>query len=99
MQSFTFATLISAAMAISANELSFMNYAAQYNKVYEDVEEFATRLERFMHHDKVIKEHNDSNDSKNFILGHNQFSDWTDAEYLDILGYRPPEFSSWNAKN
>ena len=23
-------------------------------------------------------------------MGHNQFSDWTDAEYLAILGYRPP---------
>ena len=81
MNSFTFATLVSAAMAINANELGFMNYAAQYNKVYEDVKDFATRLERFMHHDRLINEHNNSNGSKNFILGHNQFSDWTDAEY------------------
>ena len=63
MQSFTFATLVSAAMAISADELEFTKYAARYNKAYEDVEEFATRLERYMHHDKVINEHNSSNDS------------------------------------
>ena len=43
MQSFAFATLVSAVVAISADELSFMNYAAKYNKVYEDIEEFALR--------------------------------------------------------
>ena len=63
MQSFTFVTLLSAAMAIRADELSFMNYAAQYNKVYEDIEEFALRLDRFMHHDRLITEHNSGNGS------------------------------------
>ena len=99
MQSFTFATLVSAALAINADELEFTKYAARYNKAYEDVEEFATRLERYMHHDKVINEHNNSNDSKNFVLGHNQFSDWTDEEYLAILGYRPPKSTSLNTVN
>ena len=66
MQSFTLATLISAAVAISADELEFTKYAARYNKVYVDVTEFATRLERFMHHDRLIDQHNNSNDSKNF---------------------------------
>ena len=60
MQSFTLITLVSTALAISADELNFMNYVAHYNKVYEDVEEFAVRLERFMYHDRVINEHNNS---------------------------------------
>ena len=63
-----------------------MNYAARFNKIYEDVEEFALRLERFAHWHRVINEHNATN-SPSFILGHNQFSDWTDAEYGAILGY------------
>ena len=60
MQSFAFATLASAVVAISADELNFMNYAAQYNKVYEDVEEFAMRLERFLHWHRIINQHNSS---------------------------------------
>ena len=86
MQSFAFATLVSAVVAIRADEFSFMNYAAQYNKVYEDVAEFAMRLERFKHNHRIITEHNSSN-SANFNLGENQFTDWTDEEYKAILGY------------
>ena len=60
MQSFAFAALVSAAMAINADELEFTKYAARYNKVYQDVEEFTARLEKFIYHDKVINEHNSS---------------------------------------
>ena len=37
MQSIAFAALASAAAAISANELEFANYAARFNKVYEEI--------------------------------------------------------------
>ena len=90
MKSFAFAALASAATAISADELNFLNYAARYNKVYEEIEEFALRLERFIHWDGLINEHNYSNASENFQLGHNQFSDWTNAEYAAILGFVDP---------
>ena len=86
MKSFIFAVLASAAAAISADELEFMNYAARFNKVYEDIEEFAIRFERFVYWHRVINEHNSTN-GPNFELGHNQFSDWTDAEYKAILSY------------
>ena len=86
MQSFALAALVTAAAAISADEISFINYAATFNKVYEDVAEFAIRLDRFVHWHKIISEHNDSN-GDNYTLGHNQFSDWTDAEYEAILGF------------
>ena len=86
MQSFaSIAVLSSAAAAIGSNELEFTKYAARFNKIYEDVEDFAKRFERFMHHDRLISEHNDT--YKNFSLGHNQFTDWTDAEYKAIQGY------------
>ena len=70
MKSFAFATLASVAAAVSSNELEFMNYVARFNKVYEDVDEFALRLERFAYNDMLISEHNKKH-YKNFTLGHN----------------------------
>ena len=63
MQSFAFAALVTATAAISANELNFLNYAAKFNKVYEDVEEFAVRLERFLHWHSIISDHNSTDDA------------------------------------
>ena len=85
MQSIAFAALVSAAAALSADELEFANYVARFNKVYEDMEEFAIRFKRFLYWHRVINEHNYSNESKNFTLGHNQFSDWSNEEYAAIL--------------
>ena len=92
MRAFAFAALASAAAAISSNAISddklqFIKYAAQFNKVYGNVEEFNARFERFMHHHRLISEHNAT--EANFTLGHNQFDDWTGAEYLAILGFIP----------
>ena len=70
IKSVAFAALASAAAAISADEIEFANYAARYNKVYEDIKDFALRFERFAYHHKLITEHNNSN-GKNFNLGHN----------------------------
>ena len=89
MKSFAFAALASAVAAIGADELEFINYTSRFNKVYEDVKEFALRFERFSYHHRLINEHNNTNDA-NFNLGHNQFSDWTDSEYEAILGYVRP---------
>ena len=85
MKSYALATLVSVA-AIGADELEFLNYTARYNKVYEEIEEFALRFERFSYWHNLINEHNATN-SPNFTLGHNQFSDWTDAEYKAILNF------------
>merc|ERR1712051_404375 len=89
MKYLAIAALTSAAAAISSDELNFLNYVARFNKVYEEIEEFALRLERFVHWDKIINDHN-STDGPTFVLGHNQFSDWTDAEYKAMLGYIKP---------
>ena len=62
-----------------------MNYAARFNKIYEDVKDFEVRLERFVHNHRVITEHNAT--KQNFTLGENQFTDWTPEEYKAILGY------------
>ena len=91
MQSFALAALASVAASISTDELEFFKYAARFNKVYEEVEEFAVRLERFSYWNRIINEHNNNTNGANFHLGHNQFSDWTDDEYKAILGYVKPE--------
>ena len=62
-----------------------MNHVARFNKIYEDVEEFALRFERYVHNHRIITEHNAT--KQNFTLGENQFTDWTPEEYRAILGY------------
>ena len=87
MQSFVFAALISAAAAVSSDELEFVNYTARFNKAYDDVVEFTTRFERFKHNNRFINEHNATN--SNVVLGTNQFSDWTDADWKAYLTFSP----------
>ena len=85
MKSFAFAAVISAASALSTVEFEYMNYLAEFNKVYNDVEEFTVRMNRFMEVDAFVKEHNASGAS--YVAGHNQFSDMHYAEYKAMLGY------------
>ena len=85
MKSFAFAATMAAANALSSAEFEYMNYIAEFNKVTNDVEEFNFRLENFKLVDAFIKEHNSSNST--YTAGHNQFSDWSHAEYKSILGY------------
>ena len=85
MKSFSFAALIAATNALSTVEYEYMNYCAEFNKVSNDVEEFNSRMENFASIDAFITEHNNSNAT--YTAGHNQFSDWTHAEYKSILGY------------
>merc|ERR1712156_754445 len=84
MKSFAFAAVIGAASAIG-----YLNYLAEFNKSYENQEEFAMRIERYVAVDSFIQEHNQTNAS--YTVGHNQFSDWTAAEYKSILGYKRDE--------
>merc|ERR1712226_8720 len=51
-------------------------------------EEFAARKALYMETDRLVKEHN-ATDSK-FKLGHNKFSDFTDYERSQLLGYIAP---------
>ena len=96
MKSFAFAALATAAAALSADELEFIDYAARFNKVYEDMPEFTARFERFIHNHRLINEHNAT--EANFTLGHNQFSDWHATEYKAMLGYRRSDANVRNVK-
>ena len=90
MKHFALSVLVAATAAIGTDELQFVNYAARFNKAYENVEEFTARSESFKHWDRIISEHNSTNGT-NFTLGHNQFSDWTDDEYEAILRWVGPK--------
>ena len=86
MKSFAFAAVLSAANALSSIEFEYMNYCAEFNKVTNDVEEFNFRLSNFAATDAFIKESN-ADPTQTHVAGHNQFSDWSHAEYKSILGY------------
>ena len=86
MKSFAFAAVIGAASAIDTTTFGYLNYLAKFNKSYENQEEFEMRVNRYVQVDAFIQEHNETNAS--YTVGHNQFSDWTAAEYKNLLGYK-----------
>jgi len=61
------------------NVKEFMEYVGKHGKSYKSVEEFEMRLEMYKKKDTFIKEKMLGGD-KGYTLGHNLFSDWTDAE-------------------
>jgi len=64
---------------------NYLAHMATYNRQITDVAEFMTRLENFTFVHNWIEEHNNSN--AGWTAGHNQFSDWSHAEYKQMLGY------------
>ena len=85
MNTLAFAATIGAASALSAIELKYMNHLAEFGKNMSSIEEFNTRLVYFSVLDQYIEETN--SDDHTYTLGHNQFSDWSRAEYVGMLGY------------
>ena len=62
----------------------YLSHIATYNRAFETIEEFYMRLENFTQTHNWINDHNETGAS--WTAGHNQFSDWTKAEYQAILG-------------
>jgi C1A family cysteine protease len=87
MKYLAIAALVGAASASSEIEAAFLGYITQFGKSYSNMEEFEHRLANFKANHEYIFGHNSMPSS--FKLGHNQFSDWTDAEYKAILTYKP----------
>ncbi len=85
MKSFAFAAVAGVTSALNSAEFEYMQYVAKFNKQSNDVEEFQVRMANFANTDKFVKEHNASNSTH--VAGHNQFSDWSHAEYKAMLGY------------
>jgi len=85
MKSFAFAAVAGITSALNSAEFEYMQYVAKFNKQSNDVDEFQVRMANFAIVDKFIQEHNSTNATH--TAGHNQFSDWSHAEYKSILGY------------
>ena len=86
MKTFAAAVTLGAASALTTTELKYMNHLAQFGKNMGSIEEFNARHSVFASLDQFIEEHNA--EGHNYVLGHNQFSDWTHAEYRSMLGYQ-----------
>jgi hypothetical protein len=88
MRTFAVATLAAlvAATPMTDAEFQFINYIAKYGKSYATVEEYNARLAIFVQKNAEITRINAEQSS--FKLGHNKFTDYTDAEYKKLLGYK-----------
>jgi len=63
-----------------------MDFIAQYGKMFGTIEEYNFRKEIFAATHDLIEAHNAGDQS--YELGHNHMSDWTEAEYARVKGYR-----------
>jgi serine/threonine-protein kinase RIO1 len=88
MRSFVAAALLGAASAtiIPQIEHAFMKFVAEHGKSYGTVEEYKFRMQQFERTDKYIQEHRST--KQTHTAGHNQMSDWTEAEYKRLMGYK-----------
>merc|ERR1719163_1513298 len=66
--------------------VKFQAHMAEQGLFYATTEEYKARMEIFTAKDAFIQEHNAQNGS--YLLGHNKFSTWTDAEFTSIMGGR-----------
>lgn len=75
---------------MEAINFKFMQYVAEHGKSYGTVEEFEFRFNTWLEAENRIEAHNASG-VETHELGHNHMSDWTDAEYKKLLGFKLPE--------
>jgi len=87
MKAFALAAIAGAAVAHTELEFEFMQYVAKFGKTYANIEEFEARLATFAEKHAFIQEHDAA--ATGYTLAHNQFSDWTQAEYEAMLTYQP----------
>jgi len=62
---------------------------AQFNKEYDNFDEFKLRFGLFAEKDAYIKEHNANPGHLTYTVGHNHMSDWAQWEYEQLLTYMP----------
>jgi xylem cysteine proteinase len=82
---------------ITEEEMAYMKYVTEWGKSYGTKAEFDFRLEQFKKTLAKMAAHNSDNSHKSTV-GHNLFSDWTDAEYKRLLGYTGPQANNESAE-
>lgn len=63
-----------------------MQYVITFNKSYSSVEEFTMRQQMWSASEAKVQNLNSKNGS--YKAGHNIFSDWTDEEYMSMMGLK-----------
>ena len=100
MRNIVVIALAAAANAATEMEAAFMAYISDFGKNYSSMHEFNLRFEQFVRNYSHIITHNA--EDHQFTLGLNQFSDWTQEEYLKMLSPLPAHESDlvyYNATN
>lgn len=87
MKTFIAIALAGCASALTDMEHEFFDFIVNFGKNYSTIDEYGFRLAQFQRAHNEIKEHNATDSS--FKLGHNDMSDWTEAEYQSILNLEP----------
>jgi len=88
MKTFSVATIAGIASAsINPTDVAYMQHVATFGRNIQSVEEFTMRSALFAEADQFITQENMKNLS--YKVGHNHMSDWTEAEYKSLLGYKP----------
>ena len=70
----------------------FIRYLAEHNKMYESVEEYMMRFAIFAEAEAAILA-NESNPDSGFTMAHNMFSDMTNEEFKQHIGFAAPEIT------
>ena len=89
MKTFAAAALCSFASAalLEGLEMDFIKYVAQFNKRYGTIEELKFRQGLWSAAAAEIAELNAGDHGA--VFGHNEFSDYSEDEMKDLLGYKP----------
>ena len=74
----------------------FVQYCAEFGKSYINQQEFKMRLFNWKKSDEFIKAQ-EWDVRRDYKVGHNKFSDWSDREYQKLLGFAQP--AEQKAKN
>lgn len=70
---------------MAAHEFEYMKYVSEWNKSYATREEFSFRMARWLVAEAFIQEVNAPGSEYTHTAGHNKFSDWTEAEYKNMM--------------
>lgn len=73
---------------LSEGERAFLDYAAEYGKMYATRSEYELRKELFLQRLNTVVQHNSRN-SGSLTLEINKFADMTTDEWTMYKGYRP----------
>ena len=67
-------------------DYKFVRYLAEHNKMYETVEEYMMRFAIFAEAEAAILT-NESDPNSGHTMAHNMFSDMTNEEFKQYIGY------------